>query len=146
MYKRILVPLDGSTRAELILPHVEALARCFGAEVILLRVFEPDFSLVDSYGHSPEFYISLQGTMEEEVKAYLAAHQTDLAAKGFQVRTFVESGPVVPTILEVADREQADVIAMASHGRTGISRAFYGSVTAGVLHRVDRPLLLVRAE
>ena len=48
--------------------------------------------------------------------------------------------------VDAAERERVDLIAMASHGRTGLSRAVYGSVAAGVLHQVDRPMLLVRAE
>jgi nucleotide-binding universal stress UspA family protein len=58
---------------------------------------------------------------------------------------FSEVGPVVSTILCVAQREAVDLIAMASHGRSGLSRAFYGSVAAGVLNQVDRPMLLIRA-
>jgi hypothetical protein len=49
-------------------------------------------------------------------------------------------------ILDTADREGADLIALASHGRTGLSRVLYGSVAAGVLHRADRPLLLIRSQ
>jgi nucleotide-binding universal stress UspA family protein len=62
------------------------------------------------------------------------------------VEVFAEEGPVVRTILDVAQRENVDLIAMASHGRTGLARVYYGSVAAGVLHQVDRPLLLIRAE
>jgi nucleotide-binding universal stress UspA family protein len=54
-------------------------------------------------------------------------------------------GPIVEEIINIADRENVDLIAMASHGRTGLPRAFYGSVAAGILHRIDRPLLLVRS-
>jgi nucleotide-binding universal stress UspA family protein len=57
----------------------------------------------------------------------------------------VVRGPVVETIINVAEREGADLTAMASHGRTGLERVFYGSVAVGVLHHVDRPLLLVRS-
>jgi nucleotide-binding universal stress UspA family protein len=53
---------------------------------------------------------------------------------------------VVTCILEEAVRKNVDLIAMASHGRTGLARAFYGSVAAGILHQADRPLLLVRAQ
>jgi nucleotide-binding universal stress UspA family protein len=51
----------------------------------------------------------------------------------------------VGAIIEAAESEGADLIAMASHGRSGLSQCFYGSVAAGVLHRVDRPLLVVRS-
>ena len=63
-----------------------------------------------------------------------------------KAKSFVEQGPVVGTILNVAEREQVDLIAMASHGRTGLARVFYGSVAAGILQQVDRPLLLIRSE
>ncbi|HUV92071.1 MAG TPA: universal stress protein, partial [Anaerolineales bacterium] len=66
--------------------------------------------------------------------------------KGIQAKSFVEQGPVVKTIINVAEREGVDLIAMASHGRSGLSRVFYGSVAAGVLNQVARPLLLIRAE
>jgi nucleotide-binding universal stress UspA family protein len=51
----------------------------------------------------------------------------------------------VEAITKTAELEGADLIAMASHGRTGLSQVFYGSVAAGVLHRANRPLLLVRS-
>ena len=54
-------------------------------------------------------------------------------------------GLAVEQIVEIADREGSDLIATASHGRTGLSRVFYGSVAAGVLHRIDRPLLILRS-
>ena len=50
------------------------------------------------------------------------------------------------TILDIAVEEEVDLLAMASHGRSGLSRVFYGSVSAGVLQRIDRPLLLVRSQ
>jgi nucleotide-binding universal stress UspA family protein len=57
----------------------------------------------------------------------------------------VTCGPVVGTILDVAKREGVDLIAIASHGRSGLPRVFYGSVAAGVLHGVNRPLLVIRS-
>jgi len=146
MFQVILVPLDGSSRAESILPTVEELARRLDANVILLRVFEPDFSLVDSYGHPPEFYDALQEAWRDKVKSYLDTVSKSLVLKGLRVRALIEEGPIVSTILKVAERERVNLIAMASHGRTGLARVFYGSVAAGVLHQVDRPLLLIRAE
>lgn len=146
MYKRILVPMDGSKRAESILPHVEGLARCLDAEVILLRVFKTDFVQVDYYGHDPEFYETIRAECKAEILAYLTEVQEEHLGMGLQVRILAEEGPVIDTILSVAERESVDLIAMSSHGRTGLSRVFYGSVAAGILHQVDRPLLLVRSE
>jgi nucleotide-binding universal stress UspA family protein len=146
MYRRILVPLDGSTRAEKILPHVEGLAKCLDGEVILLRVFEPDWSQVDYFGHPPEFYDALREDCRAEALDYLKLIQEDFLGRGLRVQVFAEEGAVVKTILSIAEREDVNLIAMSSHGRTGLSHVFYGSVAAGVLHQINRPLLLVRSE
>jgi nucleotide-binding universal stress UspA family protein len=144
MYDTILVPLDGSKRAEAILCHVEGLARRYDATVVLLQVVEP----VSFGGGLEEGYTVLPEDFErwtKQAETYLAALQGRLREKGIEARTRVVSGPVVNAIIRAAEREGVDVIAMASHGRTGLSQVFYGSVAAGVLHRVDRPLLLIRS-
>ena len=146
MYKTILVPLDGSKRAELILAHAESLAVAFGAKVVLLQVVEPSVSIVTPYDMVPYYDPKEAERMIEEAKQYLGGKEGELRALNIDVKSCVESGPVVGGILDVAEREGADLIAMASHGRTGLGRVFYGSVAAGVLHKADRPLLLVRAE
>ena len=146
MYKTILVPLDGSKRAELILAHAEALAAAFGAKVVLLQVVEPSVSIVTPYDMVPYYDPKEAERMVTEAKGYLNGKEGELRARGIDVKSRIENGPVVAGILEVAESESADLIAMASHGRTGLGRVFYGSVAAGVLHKADRPLLLVRAE
>jgi nucleotide-binding universal stress UspA family protein len=145
MYKTILVPLDGSPRAERILVHVEDMALRYDASVVLLQVVSPIIPVMD-----PDAFLLELGLDEIKVRindatAYLANLQEDLAKKGIQVRTIVDHGSVVETIINMAGKEGADLIAMASHGRSGLSRVFYGSVAAGVLQHVDRPLLLIRA-
>lgn len=145
MYETILVPLDGSYRAERILSHVQQLARQFDSKLILLRVVEPDLSTGGSLGTPAEFYINAFERAMQEARDYLTSMQGELRQLGIQSRIVVERGPVVSTIISVANRENVELVAMASHGRSGLSRVFYGSATAGVLHRIDRPLLLVRA-
>ena len=145
VYNTILVPLDGSKRAEAILTHVEDLARRYDATVVFLRVFEPVPPNVSL--HEP-YYMELQQDVErraEETECYLTALQEEFREKGIEARTHVAYGSPVEVIIRVAEREGADLIAMASHGRSGLSRVFYGSVAAGVLHRIDRPLLLIRS-
>jgi len=71
--------------------------------------------------------------------------QGEFREKGIEARTRIAYGPVVEAILNAAEREGADLIAIASHGRSGLPQVFYGSVAAGVLHRVDRPPLLIRS-
>jgi len=145
MYKVILVPLDGSERAEAILPHVDDLARCYRAKVVFLQVVEPEPLII---GPDVVYPMINQDMMEERTKTaetYLATKQAEFRARGIEVETYVVHGPVVEEIITYADRTKADLIAMASHGRTGLSRVFYGSVAAGVLNKVDRPLLLIRS-
>jgi nucleotide-binding universal stress UspA family protein len=144
MYKTILVPLDGSKRAERILPHVENLAMHSHATLILIQVVEPPPLIV-----GPEGDITLhQQDMERltsNAEDYIAATRGKLQEKGIETLTRVAHGPVVEAIITAAEREGADLIAIASHGRSGLSQVFYGSVAAGVLHRIDRPLLVIRS-
>jgi nucleotide-binding universal stress UspA family protein len=142
MYSNILVPLDGSRRAQRILPHVEELSKYSGATIVFLRVVGSEAG----HGQTVDFYIDALERALDEAKLYLSGIQGEFSKRGLQVRTVVERGPVVNTIINVAKREKVDLIAMASHGRTGLPRAFYGSVSAGVLNKVDRPLLLIRAD
>jgi nucleotide-binding universal stress UspA family protein len=146
MYGTILVPLDGSRRAERILAHVGELARHCDSTIVLLRVVEPDLNALRSTGAPADYYTGMIERLEEEARTYLAGVQGELRAAKIPARAVVERGPVVSTIIEVAAREAADLVAMASHGRSGLSRFYYGSVAEGVLHRVDRPILLVRAD
>ncbi len=146
MYQTILVPLDGSPRAERILPHVEELAAKFASRVILLQVIEPAVIMVSPYDIAPYNAVDEMQRQIAEAQSYLDGIESRLRDKGVQVKHCIEQGPVTPGILAVAEREQADLIAMASHGRSGLSRVFYGSVAAGILHRADRPLLLIRAQ
>ncbi len=145
MYSKILVPLDGSTRAETILPHALSLATKYRAKLLLLQVVEPVVAMVTPYDMVPYVDNDAAERQLQEARSYLASKEGEVRGQGIEAKTIVESGPVVTAILDVAEREKADLIAMASHGRTGLSRVFYGSVAAGILHKADRPLLLIRA-
>lgn len=126
------------------MPHVEALAKSFSAEVVFLIVVEPSTPMTTPHGAMLDLELIEQTTEQAEV--YLAGLQGEFQGKGIEGRRFVEYGPAVETIARVAQREKVDLIAMASHGRSGLARVFYGSVTAGLLQRVDRPLLLIRSQ
>ena len=146
MYNNILVPPDGSSRAERILPYVEELAVKFGSRITLLQIIEPSLAMVSPYDIAPYNVMEETQRHAREAQHYLDGMAGSFRSKGIDSRTVIEQGPVVVSILTVAERENADLIAMASHGRSGLTRVFYGSVAAGVLHRADRPLLLVRAQ
>ena len=147
MYKKILVPLDESKRAEVILPHVEELAHRFDAQIVLLKVVEPTRIYATVQGYMPDLGLlrEQQNSVIEKRKTYLSGLEGEFGKKNINAKAIVDEAPIVSAIIEVADREGVDLIAMASHGRTGLAHMFYGSVAAGVLHRIDRPLLLIRA-
>ena len=146
MYRCILVPLDGSKRAEAILPHVEELAARFHARLVLLRVVEPPLIIMDSEVPYLEEFREGMEEMIRRADTYLQGVKAQLSDKGVQSEIHVSHGPVVDGIINTAQNQQADLIAIASHGKGGLSRVFYGSVAAGVLHRADRPLLVIRSD
>lgn len=146
MYNVILVPLDGSHRAETILPHVEELALCTKARIVLMRVIDPSDSLAALETLPLDTSQQLIKEQNEAAESYLTTKQGELKQQGINTSFRMRFGPVVQSIIEVAQEEQADLIAIASHGRTGLARIFYGSVAAGLLQRADRPLLLIRAQ
>jgi nucleotide-binding universal stress UspA family protein len=151
MYQTILVPLDGSARAEHILPHVENLAIQYKAKVIFLQVMEPLQIASPSIHVSSALTDTVKESLKdfnrryEEINTYLSGRQGEFREKGIDARKHVEQGPVVETVISVAQRENADLIAIASHGRSGMSRVFYGSVAAGILQKIDRPMLIIRS-
>ena len=144
MYKKILVPLDGSKRAEKIFPHVEDLAVHYKAKVIFLMAVEHVFAagIEGSFIQYSEKDFNIQ---LEQAESYLKKITENFHKKDISTQTVVENGPAVERIIQTAEKENADIIAMASHGGGGLTRVFYGSVAAGVLNRVDRPLLVIRS-
>lgn len=144
MYEKILVPLDGSKRAEMIRPHVRELASRFQATVILIMVIEHIYA--DGIG---ETYISISekafNAKLKDNELYLDGIASKFRDKGIDCKSLVAHGPVVEKIIEAANTEDVDLIAMTSHGWGGLARIFYGSVAAGILNRVDRPLFIVRS-
>lgn len=145
MYKTILVPLDGSSRAECILVHVADMALRYNADVVLLQVVSPIIPVMDPDAFLLELGLDEIKARINDAASYLDKLKDELVKKGIRVRPIVNHGSVVETIIRIAGQETADLIAMASHGRTGLARVFYGSVAAGVLQHIDRPLLLIRS-
>lgn len=144
MYRKILVPLDGSKRAERILPHVEEMAQRYKAKVIFLHVIE--YKAITTTEGS---FINLSNQEFDQAKnqaeKLLEGIKEEFRKKDIESQAHIIYGPVVEGIIRIAVQEGADLIALASHGRGGLSRVFYGSVAAGLLHRVDRPLLIIRS-
>jgi nucleotide-binding universal stress UspA family protein len=144
MYRKILVPLDGSKVAEGVLPHAKELAYSEGAELILLTVgANPalDFAFSD-----PGLAQRSVQEQEERSKKYITEIESQLQEAGFKTSTLLRAGSVAEVILGVAEELQVDVIAMSTHGRTGPARWLLGSVAERVIHNSKVPVLLIRAK
>ncbi len=138
MFKRILVPLDGSVLAEAILTQVTELARVHDAELVLLRV-----ALAHAFPGADPTEAQLQAVRESE--KYLEVVEHELKEKGLRVSSVVRYGHAADEILDHAAFAGIELIAMSTHGRTGVSRWVMGSVAEKVLRASTTPLLLVRA-
>jgi nucleotide-binding universal stress UspA family protein len=139
MYKRILVPLDGSPVAEGVLPHVLELAKGLGAEVVLLSVaFAHIFPGADP--------IETQVTAVQEAENYVADRAKTQQDAGVRAEGKVRYGNAVEEIVDHVKRDHIDLIAMATHGRTGLKRVVLGSVAEHVLRQAPVPMLLLRAD
>ncbi len=139
MFARILVPLDGSALAERILPEVAELAKLHGAEILLLRV-----ALAHKFPGADATEAQVHAV--EEAERHLAEVERQLAARGLTVSHAVRYGDAPEEILDHARAQRVDLIAMSTHGRTGILRLVLGSVAEAVLRASPMPVLLLRAE
>lgn len=141
-FDSIVVSLDGSAPSEAILPEVEKLLASHPAKVVLLRV--APHSEVLPEGLVDDEYALLSNAAEWNMRQYLDAIGERLSEYG--ATPVIEANFNTPReeICFCADYYQADLIAMGTHGRTGISRLLHGSVTEHVLHRAHRPMLIVR--
>ncbi|MBC7286588.1 MAG: universal stress protein [Armatimonadetes bacterium] len=128
MYRRLLVPLDGSELAEIALTHAESLAKAFGAEIVLVRVVP----LPPARVACPSPIASVEAEFAE-AKEYLSSVANRLQQNGILARTSVRQGDVAEEIIQEADSQDCDLIVMSTHGRSGIARWVYGSVADRVL-------------
>lgn len=146
MYKRILVPLDGSEYSECILPHARAIATgCQGQEVVLLSVVEPP-QPEGTYRQGLYIDTSVleqvhQATVTER-KDYLDNARANLGLAAGTVQTIVMEGPPAEQILDYARKNEVDLIMMGTHGRSGIARWAMGSVTDRVLRHSAAPVMV----
>ena len=140
---KVLVPLDGSELSAAILPVVERLAGPLDLSIVLLHVVEP---------LSPSAMAEVATRLEEmtalreaDAEGYLSKVANDLQAKGLRVRHEVRVGPAVDVIQEFAQEEKIGLIAMTTHGRTGLGRLFFGSVAERVVRAATVPVFLWKA-
>jgi nucleotide-binding universal stress UspA family protein len=144
MYKKILVPLDGSEIAKKALDQAEKLAKVFESEIVLFQVVP----FMPIYG-SPELVTPLiiDEKQKELAEKYLSDLAEDLQMKGFKVKAVVRTGQQVAVeIIDFAKEDGVDLIVMCTHGRSGITRWVLGSIALKVLTRAETPILLIRSK
>jgi len=143
VYRRVVVALDGSAVAEAVIPFILEIAGPLDMEVILARVIVPPAPLI------VEGSVQLAVEDPEEVRLdaeeYLAALAAELRGKGVRAHTQVRKGRrPAEEIVAMARDAEADLIAMTTHGRSGLGRLLFGSVAEGVLRESKLPVLLLR--
>jgi len=141
MYKKILVPLDGSPIAEAVLPHAEALAKSENAELIILRV--PNIPTGEYIALDPIITSAIRQGIRDEASVYVADKVNTLKKENIKATGVTKEGSVADIILEVAEETHADMIAMSTHGRTGVKRWLMGSVADKIVHHAHIPVMLI---
>ncbi len=147
MYQNILVPLDGSKLAECVLPHVEVLVRATQAKVTFVRVVEPCCPTAENagdYAYPDEVIRKIESKNKADAVAYLK----NIVSAGLyelpRTESVVLNGAVVETLAEYAAQNNVDLIVMATHGVSGLTRWVWGSVADRILRSAGVPVLIVR--
>lgn len=149
--KKLLLPLDGSPFSESPIPFIERLIKDTGAEIFLTLVCEPP--LVPSYGDHPinptweKHRDAVWAEAKQQAAEYLKSMETRLKKQGMKVGGQVlsgELGRVAETILQAAQKEGVDLIVMATHGRSAVSRWVYGGIANRIAEQSVHPVLLIR--
>jgi nucleotide-binding universal stress UspA family protein len=149
MFQKILVPLDGSTPAEKALDLACDMARCYGGEVTVLQIVEEALdvgsaAMARATSMATGSTDQAMGMMRQQVESYLREVVQERLDTGVSILTVVNNGVAVDGILRFAKEQAFDLIVMATHGRSGLSRLAFGSVTEDVLRRADCPVIVIR--
>jgi nucleotide-binding universal stress UspA family protein len=143
LLKKVIVPLDGSPVAEMVLPYVIDLAKKMRLEVVLVRSFALPAATADEY---QTYTDELIGLIEAEARDYLAEKVKEMKGKGLQnVSSAVNVGYGAEEIITLARKTPDNFIAMCTHGRSGVKRFVLGSVTDRVVRHSGDPVLIIRA-
>jgi nucleotide-binding universal stress UspA family protein len=138
MYKKILVAVENSEADRTILEHIEPLARLTGARLLLVHVAD---------GWAARHFDELNLRESEEMqadRAYLVGVKGELESHGFDVDAVLGLGDPAKEICRIAEEQQVDLIAMATHGHRGVSDVIHGQTVDAVRHKVRVPVLLLR--
>ncbi len=143
LVEKILVPLDGSELGAVAIPYAEVLAQALMAELVFFQA--TPMTVTSGISEGGMLYGELAENMRASALAYLDSVAKPLKERGLKVSVAVALGSPADQIIDYAKQNAVDVIAMSTHGRTGIGRWVFGSVTDKVLHAGDTAVLVIRA-
>lgn len=143
--RRVVLPLDGSTVAEAVIPYIEEMASKLNLELVLLQVLPRGYVSATAY----DYVLYTEQQMKADrahAEGYLHKVENQFfKPKGILTRAEVRFGNAAEEIIKLAGEVSADLVAISTHGRSGVTRWVFGSVADRVLHEGDTPLLLVRS-
>ena len=146
MFKKIMVPLDGSELAECVLPHAEAFIKEFNiSHVVLVRVVEPERMYHGEFPIDYKILAEMELESKSEARDYLDQVVNRLKYEGTALHSEVIDGRVTESLVDYAEGNDIDLILIATHGRSGVTRWVRGSVADKILRSANVPVLMVRA-
>lgn len=147
MYKKIMVPLDGSELAECVLPHVETLIEgCRVNHIVFVRVVQPAAAFYSGdYPMSPELLKERETAWKKAAQDYLDQVVNRLKHKSTGLHSEILVGNVADSLADFIEKNDFDLILIATHGRSGVKRWVRGSIADKVLRASNIPVLMVRA-
>jgi nucleotide-binding universal stress UspA family protein len=156
MFKNILVPLDGSETAEVVLENAKGLAKALGAHLTLVRVVDIAAltrSIVPASNDMGSVTQEIQDIIDETISAelkdaedYLGGIAKACQSEGIEASSQVRQGVAGEELLEAIEEEHIDVATIATHGRSGISRTIFGSVADQLVRESGKPVLVIKAK
>ena len=151
MYNKIMVPLDGSDLAESVLPHLEFLTTaCKAAHVVLVRVINPvslpaSVPAQGNFGFTEKDRQKLEANRKKTAEEYLKKTAGGIAIPDTNFSYAVLEGKPADMLADYATQNEVDLIIIASHGRSGVSRWVLGSVADRIVRNSCVPVMMVRA-
>jgi nucleotide-binding universal stress UspA family protein len=145
MYKKILVPLDGSTQAECVIPHLETIAKTGVKDIELISVIEPvELPTRGKIALNEDDLKQIALESKKDTHKYLDQVAARLTRSGIKVHPIILTGKPAESLIDYIDSNDIDLVIMATHGRSGLNRLFWGSVAEKVVRSVNTPVLLVK--
>jgi nucleotide-binding universal stress UspA family protein len=145
MYQKIMVPLDGSQVAECVISHIETIAGKSATRVELVTVIEPlEIPTRGKIALSDDDIKQIDADGKKEAHKYLDQVSSRLKQAGVNAHAVLLTGKAADSLVRYANNNDVDLIIMATHGRSGISKIFWGSVAEKILRATAIPVLLIK--